>query len=645
MVAAWTTAAHAQGTALKSLSLEELAQIEVTTANKQPEAVFETPAAVYVITQEDIRRSGATTIPDVLRLAPGIVVNQSDANRWAVGVRGFADIFSKSVLVLIDGRSVYTPLVGGVHWAIQDVPLADIEQIEVIRGPGATVWGANAVNGVINIITKDAVDTTGLRGTLVTGNVEQGRGWVEYGDRLSDALHYRVYGKAFTRAAQFHADGSDFDEWRSAQSGFRADWRGRSGDHITVSGDLYRTRTGERADVTSFVPPATTTIDGPIHLSGGNVIARWERRSASGGDSRLQVYFDRTNRKGFTFAEVRNTVDFDFSMRHEAWRRQAFAWGAGGRVSPSTVTQIIPTLNFVPNNLTHSLASAFVQDEIRLTPRRLSLTLGTKIERNSYTGVEALPSARLLWFSGDRAFWASATRAVRTPSRFERDLDFEIVLDPRVPVFAAITGSAQFDSERVVGLEAGYRQLWSPTFYIDVGAYTNRYRGLAALGEPSVMPQTSPIQYVRVAIPFTNGVNSTTRGVEVTPDWKPSERWQLKGSYSFAHIEAENVAGVTSPVLRDNYIGLTPRHQVRVQSRINLGERIEADQTYRFVGALPAGRIASYHSVDARIGWRLAGAMQVAVVGVNLLQPHHREYNAVPVEIRRSGYVQLIFGR
>ena len=346
--------AQSRSAALKTLSLEELGKIEVTGARKLPERVWDTAAAIYVITQADIRRSGATTVPDVLRLAPGVLVNQSDANRWAVGVRGFADLFSKGVLVMIDGRSVYTPLVGGVHWAIQDVVLADIERIEIIRGPGGTLWGANAVNGIINIVTAAAGQRSGAGVTLATGIPEHGRLALRYADTLPRGIDYRVYGKAYTRGPQFHPDDANFDGWRSLQAGFRSDTRVTGRDSVMVAGDLYRTRVGERAGVSSFSPPSNQMVDGRLDLTGGNLNVQWQRLMP-GSHLRLQSYVDRTNRGGFTFRELRHTWDVDAAARVAAARRHTVSFGGGARISPSRVTQLVPSLNFVPNEQTDRL--------------------------------------------------------------------------------------------------------------------------------------------------------------------------------------------------------------------------------------------------------------------------------------------------
>ena len=640
-VAPWASAQPMTVRALKTLSVEQLGTIDVTTVAKQPEQVWRTPAAIYVITSDDIRRSGATTIPDLLRLAPGVSVNQSDSNRWAVGVRGFADIFSKNLLVMIDGRSVYTPLVGGVHWAIQDVVLGDIDRIEVIRGAGGSIWGANAVNGVVNIITKGAGNTQGLRVTAATGTVEHARAAVRFGASVGERLDYRVYLKALRRGPQFHPDDAQFDDWRAAQAGFRADWRPGDRDTVSVSGDLYSTNTGERADVSSFTPASVRTIDGRIDLTGGNVIVNWARAFAGGGRGRLQAFLDRTDREGFTFGEARTTADVDFNATLAPMGRHTLSFGAGTRWSPSTVAQVVSTLNFVPNEHTYAQAGGFVHDDIAVMSNRLYLGAGAKIERNSYTGTELLPSATVLWTpSARQTLWGALTRSVRTPSRFERDLQFTVVLNPVGPTYLGINGNPEFKSETVRGAEFGYRRLVTDALYVDVAAFTNRYGGLAGFGMPVSSLEQMPVPHVLLAVPFENSVRATTRGIELTPDWKPAPSWQLRGSYSYLWIGADTEVPFSNSA-RDTYRGLSARHQVRVQSRVDLPGGFEVDQTYRFVDALPAHAVRAYHSLDARTGWHWSNAVELSVVGQNLLQPHHREFGAVPVEIRRAFYVAV----
>jgi len=307
---------------LKQLSLEQLGNLEVTTVSKEPEEIQRTPAAIYVLTHEDIRRSGATSIPEALRLVPGVEVAQIDSSTWAVGIRGFGSIFSKSVLVLIDGRNVYTPLFAGVNWKLQNVMLEDVDRIEVIRGPGGTIWGTNAVNGVINIITRNSKDT---RGTLVSvggGDVDQGTGEFRHGGSLGRNASYRVYGMAFGRGPEFHADRDNFDNWQLGQGGFRMDWDNQSNDSLTLQGDLYKGGVGARQNLSFYSPPSSSIVDGTQDVSGGNILGRWRHKLDDGSNFQLQAYYDRTYRLGSQLGETRNTFDIDFLHQWKTLPRQ-----------------------------------------------------------------------------------------------------------------------------------------------------------------------------------------------------------------------------------------------------------------------------------------------------------------------------------
>jgi iron complex outermembrane receptor protein len=408
--------------ALKLMSLEELSSIEVTTPSKEPEPVMKVPAAIYVITGEDIRRSGATNIPDALRLAPGVEVARIDGNKYSVGIRGFGSRLSRSVLVLMDGRTVYNPPFAGTDWEVQDTFIDDIDRIEVIRGPGGTIWGPNAVNGVINVITKAAGDTRGIRASAVGGNEEQGGAAFRYGGGNGGTFNYRFYAQGFNRAPESHPDGRNFDDWRSAQGGFRADWKRSDRDTFTVQGDLYAQRTGERVTTTIVNPPLTRNVEGNADLSGGNILARWDRTNGNDGDIQAQVYYDRTNRDELNYADYRNTYDVDFLQRLRAPARQRISWGVGARLSTVDNPLVITGLRFDPFRRIDWLVSAFLQDEIELVTNRVSLTVGTKLLRTNYTGAQFEPSARLLWTLSQRdAFWASYTHAVRTPSAVEEN--------------------------------------------------------------------------------------------------------------------------------------------------------------------------------------------------------------------------------
>jgi iron complex outermembrane recepter protein len=340
---------------LGHLSLEQLGNVEVTTVSKAPEKVQRTPAAVFVITQEDIRRSGATCIPEALRLAPGVEVARIDADHWSVAIRGFAGQFSKSLLVLIDGRSVYTPLYSGVYWDVQNVMLEDVERIEVIRGPGGTIWGANAVNGVINIITMSAQNTQGTLATLGGGNVEHGTGGLRYGGSAGGDFDYRIYGMGSTGGPEFHFDGDGFDHSRIGQIGFRTDWQIDQQDTFSVQGDAYRGETGERVDLASFSPPTETMPDDLSYVSGGNLLARWQHTTDGGSDIQIQAYFDRTNRQDLELGETRDTFDIDFVQHLRVHGDQELTWGLGARVSPSNFIQTSAGVNFLPHRQTDSI--------------------------------------------------------------------------------------------------------------------------------------------------------------------------------------------------------------------------------------------------------------------------------------------------
>lgn len=636
---------------LTELSLEELAEVKVTGVSKKGDDRSTLAAAVHVLTQEDIRRSGATTLPELLRSVPGVEVARIDASHWSVGVRGFGDQFSKSVLVLVDGRNVYTPLFAGVFWAVQDVPLADIERIEVIRGPGGTVWGANAVNGVINVITYAASATRGTRASVAAGNVDEVVAELRHGGGNGSGFDYRVYGKAFSRAPQFHEDGADFDDWSAIRAGGRADWV--AGDRtLTVQGDLHTSDVGQRVALSYYAPPRSADSDEDLQASGGNLMARLARKTRHGG-WQLDGYYDRTSFSGPNVEEVRDTFDLDFVHHRTLPGRQELVWGAGVRFSPSTVTQVVPTLDFHPRERSADIYSAFVQDEVQLVRDRLSVVVGAKLEHHEYTGFEAQPSARLTYRPGARqAVWAAATRAVRTPSRLERDVRWDVFASAQPPSFVRLEGNPAFDSERLHAFEAGYRALFGPRLFVELAAFHNEYRDLQGYGEPSITvdPEPAPA-HLTLHLPFANAVEGSTHGFEVAVDAKPVARWQLKAEYSFLAFALRVKPGAVDTLdVVAAYEGSSPRHNVSLQSRLDLPGGMELDQTYRYVSALPHQAIDGYHALDLRASRRLGAGLEISLVGRDLLRPRHAELEhsrdpRVVVQIRRSAYVQLTWRR
>lgn len=635
--------------ALKQLSLAELGNVEVTTTSKEPSEVWKTPAAVFVITQDDIRRSGATSIPEVLRLAPGVEVAQVDSGHWSVGIRGFGSVLASKLLVLIDGRSVYAPLFAGVYWQAQATPLEDVERIEVIRGPGGTIWGANAVDGVINIITKSSKDTRGSMMSLGGGNVDQGTANFRNGGGNGRGLTYRVYGMGFLRGAQFHADGNNFDEWRSAQAGFRTDYDSGTRDTFTFQGDIYREGSGEATTYALYSPPSQVNVFATADLSGGNLLGRWKRVVNAGSDFQIQAYFDRTNHFEPEFGETRDTFDVDFLDHLTLPGQQNFLWGLGARVSPGNVIQTVPSIDFLPHSLTDHIYSGFVQDEIGFFDHQLMLTVGTKLEHNNYTGFEVQPSGRLLWNRTPReAVWGSVTRAVRTPSRIDEDIqltDFATVTS--LPIYLRVSGNRQFRSEELIAYETGYRRLVTPHAYVDVALFYNDYNDLYSfqVGDP-FFETTPPPAHAIIPILTSNGIKGNTKGFEVSPDWTPVKGWELRASYSYLDMELENKPGSNDPSSIPGYEGSSPRHQVVVQSFVNLPKKLQFDQTYRYVSALPAQTVASYQTMDARIGWSISRQLEVSVGGRNLLRPHFAQYGSDPgglVETKRAVYANVVW--
>jgi iron complex outermembrane recepter protein len=615
---------------LTHLSLEELGNVEVTTASKEPEQVWQTPAAIYVITQEDIRRSGATSIPELLRLVPGGEVARIDSDHWAVGVRGFGGEFSKSLLVLIDGRSVYSPLFAGVYWQVQDTLLEDVDRIEVIRGPGGTIWGANAVNGIINIITKNAKDTQGTVSSAGGGNIDQGIAGARFGGTSGKGVDYRVYSKGFIRGPEFHPDGVNFDEWKMGQLGFRTDWSKHARDVFNVQGDIYKGLDGERVAVSLYSPPSVLVLNGPHHTSGGNMLGSWRRQIGGNSDVEARGYFDRTSRFSPQMNETRNTYDLDLLYHLLAPARQDVLLGTGARWSHDDVTQIYATLNFAPPQETDSIYSWFIQDQIGLVPKKLSLSLGSKFEHNNRSGFEIQPNGRLMWTpTAHQTVWAAVTRAVRTPSRLDQDLQLTDFLEASPAVFLRVVGSKSFRSEHLLGTEVGYRKLIASKLYFDLSLFRNDYNDLYGYGPGTDYVEAFPAPaHIILQEPLANALKGDTSGGEIAPSWKPTDWFEIKGSYSYLHLYVHDKPGFTDNqnTVSDN--GSSPHHQAVIQALFNLPRRFELDPTYRHVSSLPAQKVAAYNTGDARLGWHASPSWEMFVVGQNLMQPHHAEFGS-----------------
>ncbi|HEY6451760.1 MAG TPA: TonB-dependent receptor [Steroidobacteraceae bacterium] len=622
---------------LKQLNLEDLMNVQVTSVARRPQKLLDTASAIQVITQDDIRRSGATSLPEALRLADNLEVAQKNSHDWAISARGFNTALANKLLVMIDGRTVYTPLFSGVFWDIQDYPLADIDRIEVISGPGGTLWGANAVNGVINIITKSATATQGLSVEAGAGSELKDSGTVRYGGVLAPDTDFRIYGKYFERGDEALPNGDPaFDAWRQARGGFRIDSKPSAHDDLTLQGDIY----DGREDVTSGNIADT---------EGGNVLGRWTRTLSNGSTMTLQSYFDQANLTDpiapLVFGTLRltpagflqdnlTTYDVDFQHRIALDTRNSLIWGLGFRYTHDMATNA-PSLGFFPPTLNQDLYSAFVQDEIRLRSN-LALTLGSKLEHNDYTGFEFEPDVRLRWtLTPDQTMWSAVSRAVRTPSRVDRDES-----EGSPPYFVLLKGGADFMSETVIAYELGYRAQINSRLSTSVSTYYNVYDDVRST---SFTPGTI------LPLFFANNLEGDTYGLEYSSDFRVTDAWSLHAGYTLLREHLHVKAGATdiNGALNET---ADPEHQFSLRSSLNLPRHIEFSNALRWVDTLhinsgtTIGTVPSYFELDTHLSWRASDRLELSLVGQNLLHNYHPEYGFPSpdrVEIQRSVYGKL----
>lgn len=620
--------------------------VEVTTVSRTPSTVGKTPAAVFVITNEMIRRSGATSVPEVLRMAPGVQVARIDSNKWAISIRGFNDRFANKLLVQVDGRTVYSPLYAGVFWDAQDVMLEDVERIEVIRGPGASVWGANAVNGVINILTKKASDTQGLFAQSGAGNYERGFVNLRYGGKLGEDVDYRVFGRLFERGTGTSLDSVSppADDWRMGRGGFRMDWDlDRAGDDIfTLEGDSYAGVVGGTNSIPTLATPFVTTVANDGTYSGTNILGRWTHKVDEGQEWQLQSYYSRTGREinAIGFFEDRDTFDIDFQYRLPLGERHKLVTGAAARwTSDRLPVNTFPT-GFSQSRQTISMYSAFLQDEIELVEDHWILTLGTKFVQQSYVGFDYQPTAKLLFAPDERrSVWLSVSRAIRLPSRGEETAllyGAPIAYVPD-PVYSQIVGSDSLKSEQLLAWELGYRAQPVDRFSWDVATFFNQYQDLIGFQQGGLA--SSP--YGLVA-PLTAGNlrSARTYGCEVAANLELRPGWNLRSAYTYLSIFHDgNVLG------GDATEGSSPRHQLYAQSSWTLRERTELDLIGRYVGALPGQNVPSYFVGDARVAWHPSAAVEWFIVGRGMFDDGHQEFGSdVAVGGLATGVRSEIYG-
>jgi len=626
---------------LLDIPIEQLVDIEFVTVFKKPGSIMESPAAVYALNNDDIERSGVTNLPDALRMVPGLQVAQHSANSWAVTARGFSGMsrglsgqFANKLLVLNDGRSIYTPLFSGVSWEAQDFLLDDTERIEVIRGPGATLWGANAVNGVINILSKDSRKTQGLLVTAGSGTEERAFGHLRYGGRLGPNTFYRLYGKYLKLDDLVNNTGaSNSDQSDLVRGGFRLD-SDLVYSRVMVQGELYNGQLNRSYNtILSQNGPFPQQFSHEDRMRGGHLLTRLQHSFSNSSDLSVQAYYDRVETDEAVVKGYINTYDIEFSHRFDFGNRQEVIWGGGYRViSDHFDSTFAFSLN--PAERTTGLANAFLQDEIRIVPRHVSLIIGSKFENSAYAGFQIQPNARVRWTpSPTHTLWAATSRAVRTPSRGEYDARIllqEITSRPdEGSSFLAFTGNDSFRPETLLAFEFGYRGWLAPEFMLDVATFYNRYNSLRT---DNLLPlfHNEPIAnspHSFVALMPGNSMEGRTYGVEVAAEWQVSRLWRLRANYSYLKINLALTDGFDN--FAKSIAGQSPQHQMMLNSTLNPASHLRTDVRLRYVGGLASPNLPHYITADARVAFDINRQVELSLVGQNLLASRHAESSEV----------------
>jgi iron complex outermembrane recepter protein len=618
---------------LTAVSIEDLMNIQVTSASRKPESLSAAPAAIFVITADDIRRGGFSSVPEALRMVPGLYVVQQSSHVWLVTARGFSHQFNDKMLVLIDGRLVYSPTFGGVFWDVQDPPLEDIDRIEVIRGPGGTLWGANAVNGVINIITKDSSRTPG---TLVESSAGIGEGYsarVRYGGEIGDDFAYRIFGTSNDWLPSVNASGApNYDGWSVTQGGARFDWAASSSDQVTFDGEGY---SGRVRDVAStFVPtsPLPVLQNSSGVVKGGHLLGRWKRSFSARSDLDVLGYCDWSDRFSSAYTEVRQTCDVETQHRFSFTPRQTLTWGGSILTTAETWTDTFST-RFVPPSRRDTTYAAFLQYDRELVPDKLRLIVGSKFEHNPYTGFEYQPQIRAVWTpASQHTVWAAVSRAVRTPNRLDAavlERIEQINPAPPPPEFLLATGNPGVRSEVLYAFEVGYRYDWSQKFSVDAAAFYNQYvhlLGVSAAGAPLVNPASS---FLDIPATFINTEGGQTHGLEILAKFTPIRRWNL--SAAITELRGTNAGGVVFPAAANN-----PDLEFNAQSKLDLTRFVNFDGAYFHNDGI-AGLVPPLNRFDLGLSTRSWHGFACSLWARNVQQDRHAE--TVPPQLFLGGQI------
>ena len=630
------------------LSIEQLTNLEVTSPSRKPEKLANVASAIFVLTSEDIRRSGATSMPDALRLVPGLTVAQIDKSEWAITSRGFNGVYGDKLLVLMDGRSIYTPFFGGVYWNEHDTILEDIDRIEVIRGPGATLYGANAVNGVINIITKKGNETHGVLASASGGKEETGSASLRYGEKAGDT-DFRVYTKFSDRDDSVLETGMKaHDNWQDTRGGFRTDTKFGEKDLVTLQGDGFYGESGWDLIRPTINAPYTDHSDEVRYYRGGNMLSRWSHKTSEESDFQLQAYYDFVDRDDEVSVYSRETADLYFQNRNKLTSANEILWGGEYRHYQDHVRDESFSVSYEPDSRSLDITTAFIQDEITLIPDSLRFIAGVKLEHNDFSGVEVLPNVRLVSTPDEKnTIWGAVSRAVRSPARFNNDGKLVLAVAPgenNIPNVVTLNGDHSYDSEELIAYEVGYRVQPARTLSFDFALFYNDYSKLES-AEPAGNPflnEYNSNPFVEIPLDVENKLKGTTYGGEAVVDWRPYEEWRLVGTYSHINIDLERTKGSVDTIFSGGE-GQSPEDQFMIRSVLNLPYNFEFDNALRYVSDVPTFQVNSYYALDSRIGWHATNNWEIALIGRNLLDNRHLEFASNLVDTERTQMERAYF--